>query len=71
LCTLVDADLRQGVVHKQRWRRRGTSETQHSRPPDDLESVATGEDAPIDVAVDGTRVYWANSGNGVIRAVTR
>ncbi len=40
LRTLVDGECRRIVVHKQRWRRRGTGETQHSRPADDLGSVA-------------------------------
>ena len=39
LYTLRTGELVRITVHKQRWRRRGTSETCHSRPPDDLASV--------------------------------
>lgn len=37
--TLRDGELVRLTVHKQRWRLRGTMQTQHSRPPDDLASV--------------------------------
>ena len=40
LWTLVDAELRRIEVYKQRWRRRSTNETRHSRPPDELGAVA-------------------------------
>jgi len=39
LFTLDGGRLVRVTVHKQRWRRRGTNETCHSRPPDDLASV--------------------------------
>lgn len=39
LFTLRGGRLVRITVHKQRWRRRGTTETCHSRPPDDLASV--------------------------------
>lgn len=39
ICTLLDWKVIEITVHKQRWRRRGTNETRHSRPPDDLASV--------------------------------
>lgn len=38
--TLIAGEMRRVVVFKQRWRRRGSNATQHSRPPDDLGSVA-------------------------------
>ena len=39
LFTLRSGALTRITVHKQRWRRRGTTETCHSRPPDDIASV--------------------------------
>lgn len=39
LFTLREGELVRVTVHKQRWRRRGTTATVHSRPPDDLASV--------------------------------
>lgn len=39
LLTLRDGALARVVFYKQRWRRRGTNETCHSRPPDDCASV--------------------------------
>ena len=39
LFTLRAGELVRITVHKQRWRRRGTTTTCHSRPPDDLASV--------------------------------
>lgn len=39
LFTLRRGELTRITVHKQRWRRRGTSETCHSRPPDDIASI--------------------------------
>lgn len=39
LFTLEDGVLVRRTVYKQRWRRRGTTTTCHSRPPDDLASV--------------------------------
>ncbi len=39
LWTLAGSELRRVVVHKQRWRRRGSHETRHSRPPDEVGPV--------------------------------
>lgn len=39
LFTLEGGELVRITVHKQRWRLRGTRQTRHSRPPDDLASV--------------------------------
>jgi hypothetical protein len=39
LLTLIDGELVRVEVHKQRWRLKGTTQTCHSRPPDDLSSV--------------------------------
>lgn len=39
LLTLIAGKLVRLVVHKQRWRRKGTNTTCHSRPPDDCASV--------------------------------
>lgn len=39
LYTLARGQMVRLTVHKQRWRRRGTNQTCHSRPPDDLASV--------------------------------
>lgn len=39
LFTLAGGELVRIVVHKQRWRLQGTTQTCHSRPPDDLASV--------------------------------
>lgn len=39
LFTLGSGELRRITVHKQRWLRRGTTETCHSRPPDDIASI--------------------------------
>ncbi len=39
LFTLCGGGLVRITAFKQRWRRRGTNETRHSRPPDDIASV--------------------------------
>lgn len=39
LFTLCGERLVRITVHKQRWRRHGTTQTCHSRPPDDLASI--------------------------------
>ena len=39
LLTFRGGELTRVTVHKQRWRRRGTTETCHSRPPDDIASI--------------------------------
>jgi len=60
LWTLVDADLRRVRVYKQRWRRRGTQQTRHSRPPDDLGSIAF-----CSLVVTAALWGWFASGRGV------
>lgn len=57
--TLVDADLRRVRVHKQRWRLRGTHQTRHSRPPDDLGSVTF-----CSLVVTAALWGWLASGRG-------
>lgn len=60
LWTLVGGELRRVRVYKQRWLRRGTSETQHSRPPDDLGRVAF-----CSLVVLAALWGWLDSGRGV------
>jgi hypothetical protein len=60
LWTLVAGELRRVQVHKQRWRRRGTTETRHSRPPDDLGRVAF-----CSLVVIAALWGWLDSGQGL------
>ena len=60
LWTLIGADVRRVVVHKQRWRRRGSNETQHSCPPDDLGLVSF-----CSLLVVAALWAWLASGKGV------
>jgi len=60
LWTLIGAEVRPVVVHKQRWRRRGSNETQHSRPPDDLGLVSF-----CSLLVVAALWAWLASGKGV------
>ena len=59
LWTLSDSRMCRIMVHKQRWRRRGTHETRHSRPPDDLGLVAF-----CSLVVTGVLWGWLASGRG-------
>jgi len=60
LWTLIDRELRRVVVHKQRWRLRGTNQTRHSQPPDQLGAVTF-----CSLVVIAALWGWLDSGRGV------
>lgn len=60
LLTLIARKLVRLVVHKQRWRLRGTNTTCHSRPPDDCASVWF-----CSLVVALSLWGWLRSGEGV------